>query len=179
MTIASANWYSGVVDGEHKQGAQPNSEEIVTMQHSEQIDAGPLSVGYAEDGPADGPAVILLHGWPYDIHNCVDDAPLLAAKGYRVIIPYLHGHSATRFLSSGTFRKGQRSLVAQDILHLMDALKIQKAILAGFDWGARTANIMAVLWPEQCKALVSVGGYLIGCPGANKKPLPPKTELAW
>jgi pimeloyl-ACP methyl ester carboxylesterase len=149
------------------------------MQQSGSIDAGLRSVGYAEAGPADGPAVILLHGWPYDIQNCVDDAPLLAAKGYRVIIPYLHGYATTRCLSIGTLRNGQRSLVAQDILHLMDVLKIQKAILAGFDWGARTANIMAVLWPERCKALVSVGGYLIGRPEANKKPLPSKTELAW
>jgi pimeloyl-ACP methyl ester carboxylesterase len=144
-----------------------------------QIDAGVLSVGYAEDGPTDGPAVILLHGWPYDIHSYIDVAPLLTTKGYRVIIPYLRGYGATRFLSRGTLRNGQQSVVAQDIVHLMDALKIQKAILAGFDWGARTANIVAALWPERCKALVSVSGYLIGSPEANKKPLPPKAELAW
>jgi len=154
-------------------GAQPRDE---SFNSPKQIDAGLRNVGYAEDGPADGPVVILLHGWPYDIHNCVDDAPLLAAKGYRVIIPYLYGYGTTRFLSTGTLRNGQRSLAAQDILRLMDALKIQKAILAGFDWGARTANIMAVLWPERCKALVSVGGYLIGSPEANMKPLPPKTS---
>jgi pimeloyl-ACP methyl ester carboxylesterase len=138
---------------------------------SRQIDAGLLNVGYAEHGPADGPAVILLHGWPFDIYSYVDDAPLLAAKGYRVIIPYLRGHGTTRFLASGTFRNGQKFVAAQDILHLMDALKIEKAILAGFDWGARTATIMAVLWPDRCEALVSVGGYLIGSPEANKKPL--------
>jgi len=144
-----------------------------------QIDAGLLDVGYAEDGPADGPAVILLQGWPYDIYSYVDVAPLLAAKGYRVIVPYLRGFGTTRFLSTETFRNGQQSVVALDILKLMDALKIQKAILAGFDWGGRTADIMAVLWPERCKALVSVSGYLIPSPAANKKPLPPKAELQW
>jgi pimeloyl-ACP methyl ester carboxylesterase len=160
--------------------AQPRDESVgkqgtdTTFNSPKQIDAGLLSVGYTEDGPADGPAVILLHGWPYDIHNCVDDAPLLAAKGYRVIIPYPHGYGTRRFLPSSTFRNGQQSLVAQDILHLMDALKIQKAILAGFDWGARTANIMAVLWPERCKALVSVGGYLIGSPKPTRSPCRPK-----
>src|SRR5262249_5247450 len=117
-----------------------------------QIDAGLLNVGYAEAGPADGPAVILLHGWPYDIHSYVDVAPLLASAGYRVIVPYLRGYGTTRFLSGETFRNGQQSAVALDIIALMDALKIEKAIIAGFDWGARTANIMAALWPERCKA---------------------------
>jgi pimeloyl-ACP methyl ester carboxylesterase len=144
-----------------------------------QIDAGLLNVGYAEAGPADGPAVILLQGWPYDIYSYVDVAPLLAAKGYRVIVPYLRGFGTTRFLSTETFRNGQQSVVAIDIIKLMDALKIQKAILGGFDWGGRTADIMAVLWPERCKALVSVSGYLIPSPAANKKPLPPKAELQW
>jgi pimeloyl-ACP methyl ester carboxylesterase len=144
-----------------------------------QIEAGVLSIGYAEAGRSDGPAVILLHGWPYDIYSYADVAPLLAAKGYRVIVPYLRGFGTTRFLSSDTFRNGQQSAIAQDTLHLMDSLQIEKAILAGFDWGARTADIMAVLWPERCKALVSVSGYLIGSPEANKKPLPPKAELAW
>jgi len=144
-----------------------------------QVNAGLLNVGYAEDGPANGPAVVLLHGWPYDIYSYADAAPLLSAKGYRVIVPYLRGFGTTRFLSSGTFRNGQQSVIAQDILHLMDSLRIEKAILAGFDWGARTADIMAVLWPERCKALVSVSGYLIGSPEANKKPLPPKAELQW
>ena len=143
-----------------------------------QIDAGLLNVGYAEAGPADGPAVILLHGWPYDIYSYVDVAPLLASAGYRVIVPYLRGYGTTRFLSSETFRNGQQSAVALDIIALMDALKIEKAIIAGFDWGARTADIIAALWPERCKALVSVSGYLIGSPEANKMPLPPKAELA-
>src|SRR5271154_25757 len=144
-----------------------------------QIDAGLLNVGYAEAGSTNGPAVILLHGWPYDIHSYVDVAPLLAVAGYRVIVPYLRGYGTTRFLSSETFRNGQQSVVALDIIALMDALNIQKAIIAGFDWGARTADIMAALWPERCKAIVSVSGYLIGTPESNKKPLPPKAELAW
>jgi pimeloyl-ACP methyl ester carboxylesterase len=144
-----------------------------------QIDAGLLNVGYAEAGPAGGPVVILLHGWPYDIHTYVDVAPLLAAAGYRVIVPYLRGYGTTRFLASDTMRSGQPSAVAADIIALMDALKIEKAILAGCDWGARTANIMAVLWPERCKAMVSVSGYLIGSQEAGKMPLPPKAELQW
>ncbi|MFS8054201.1 alpha/beta hydrolase [Rhizobium sp. BR 317] len=144
-----------------------------------QIDAGLLNIGYAEAGPADGPPVILLHGWPYDIHSFVDVAPLLAAQGYRVIIPYLRGYGTTRFLSANTVRNGQQSVVATDILALMDALKIQKAVLGGFDWGARTVNILAALWPERCKAMVSVSGYLIGSQEAGKKPLPPKAELQW
>jgi pimeloyl-ACP methyl ester carboxylesterase len=144
-----------------------------------QIDAGVLNVGYAEAGLANGPAVILLHGWPYDIHSYVDVAPLLASAGYRVIVPYLRGYGATRFLSSETLRNGQQSAIAVDIIALMDALKIGKAIIGGFDWGARTANIMAALWPERCKALVSVSGYLIGNPESNKMPLPPKAELEW
>jgi pimeloyl-ACP methyl ester carboxylesterase len=144
-----------------------------------QIDAGVLNVGYAEAGPANGRPVILLHGWPYDIHSYVDVAPLLASAGYRVIIPYLRGYGMTRFLSSETFRNGQQSAIAVDIIALMDALKIEKAILAGYDWGARTANIIAALWPERCKALVSVSGYLIGSLEANKTPLPPQAELEW
>ncbi len=144
-----------------------------------QIDAGLLNVGYAEAGPSTGPAVILLHGWPYDIYSFVDVTPLLAAAGYRVIVPYLRGFGTTRFLSSDTLRNGQQSVVALDIIALMDALKIEKAILAGFDWGARTADIVAALWPERCKALVSVSGYLIGSQAAGKAPLPPKAELQW
>jgi pimeloyl-ACP methyl ester carboxylesterase len=144
-----------------------------------QINAGLLNVGYAEAGPANGPAVILLHGWPYDIYSFVDVAPLLASAGYRVIVPYLRGYGTTRFLSSETFRNAQQSVVALDIIALMDALKIQKAILGGFDWGARTVAIMAVLWPERCKAIVSVSGYLIGSPAANKMPLPPAAEYAF
>jgi len=144
-----------------------------------QINAGLLNVGYAEAGPADGPAVILLQGWPYDIYSYVDVAPLLASAGYKVIVPYLRGYGTTRFLSSETFRNGQQSVVALDIIALMDALKIDKAILAGFDWGGRTADIIAVLWPERCKALVSVSGYLIPSQAANRAPLPPKAELQW
>ena len=144
-----------------------------------QIDAGELSVGYAETGPASGRVVILLHGWPYDIYSYVDVAPLLAAAGYRVIVPYLRGYGTTRFLSSTAVRNGQQSVVAVDVIALMDALKIEKAIVAGYDWGARTANIVAALWPERCKAMVSVSGYLIGSQESNKAPLPPKAELAW
>jgi pimeloyl-ACP methyl ester carboxylesterase len=144
-----------------------------------QIDAGLLNVGYAEAGPADGAPVILLHGWPYDIHSFIDVAPLLASAGYRVIVPYLRGYGTTRFLSDATVRNGQPSAVAVDTIALMDALRIEKATLAGFDWGARTANIVAALWPERCKAMVSVSGYLIGNPEAERKPLPPKAELQW
>jgi pimeloyl-ACP methyl ester carboxylesterase len=150
-----------------------------TFGQLKQIDAGVLNVGYAEAGPAGGPPVILLHGWPYDIHSFVDVAPLLASAGYRVIVPYLRGFGTTRFLSSETLRNGQPSALALDIIALMDALRIKKATLAGFDWGARTANIMAALWPERCKALVSVSGYLIGSQEAGRMPLPPKAELQW
>jgi pimeloyl-ACP methyl ester carboxylesterase len=144
-----------------------------------QIDAGVLNVGYAEDGPADGAPVILLHGWPYDIYSYVDVAPILASAGYRVIVPYLRGYGTTRFLSDATPRNGQQSVIAVDIIALMDALKIEKATIAGYDWGARTANIIAALWPERCKAMVSVSGYLIGSQEINKMPLPPKAELEW
>jgi pimeloyl-ACP methyl ester carboxylesterase len=144
-----------------------------------QIDAGLLNVGYAEAGPPRGAPVVLLHGWPYDIHSFVDVTPLLASAGYRVIVPYLRGYGTTRFLSNETFRNAQQSAVALDIISLMNALKIEKAVIGGFDWGARTANIMAALWPERCKAMVSVSGYLIGSPQANKLPLAPKAELDW
>jgi pimeloyl-ACP methyl ester carboxylesterase len=144
-----------------------------------QVNAGVLNVGYAEAGPANGPVVVLLHGWPYDIHSFVDVAPMLARAGYRVIVPYLRGYGATRFLSSETARNGQPSALGADVVALMDALKIEKATLAGFDWGARTANIVAALWPERCKAMVSVSGYLIGSQEASKMPLPPKAELEW
>jgi pimeloyl-ACP methyl ester carboxylesterase len=144
-----------------------------------QIEAGELNIGYAEAGPADGSAVILLHGWPYDIHSFVDVAPLLGSAGYRVIVPYLRGYGTTRFLSSETLRNGQQSAVALDIIALMDGLKIEKAVVAGFDWGARTADIMAVLWPERCRGIVSVSGYLIGSQAANQTPYPPKPTLAF
>jgi len=145
----------------------------------QQIDADVLNVGYAEAGPSDGPAVMLLHGWPYDIHSYVDVAPRLSAQGYRVIVPYLRGYGTTRFLSSDTFRNGQQAVVAVDIIALMDALRIERAILAGFDWGARTADIIAAIFPERCKALVSVSGYLIGSQQAGQVPLSPQAELQW
>jgi pimeloyl-ACP methyl ester carboxylesterase len=144
-----------------------------------QIDAGVLNVAYAEAGPADGPTVILLHGWPYDIYSFVDVAPLLASAGYRVLVPYLRGYGATRFLSSETVRNGQPSALAVDAIAFMDALKIEKATLAGFDWGARTANIVAALWPDRCGGMVSVSGYLIGNQESGKTPLPPSAELQW
>ena len=144
-----------------------------------QVDAGLLNVGYAEVGPASGPPVILLHGWPYDIYSFVDVAPLLASAGYRVIVPYVRGCGTTRFRSAETFRNGQPAAVATDLIDFMDALAIRKAVLAGFDWGARTANIVGALWPERCKAMVSVSGYLIGNQEAGKLPLPPKNELQW
>jgi pimeloyl-ACP methyl ester carboxylesterase len=164
-------------------GAQAQSSNAAPANRSfgplKQIDAGVLNVGYAEAGPADGPAVILLHGWPYDIHTYADVAPLLASAGYRVIVPYLRGYGTTRFLSGDTPRNGQQAVLAVDVVALMDALKIERAIVGGCDWGARTANIVAALWPERVKAMVSVSGYLIGNREANKKPLPPKAELQW
>ena len=141
--------------------------------------AGVLSIGYAETGPAAGPPVILLHGWPYDIQSFAEAVPLLAAAGFRVIVPYLRGYGTTRFLADDTLRNGQQSALAVDVVALMDALGIGQAVLAGFDWGARTACIVAALWPERCKALVSVSGYLIGNPAANRAPLAPRAELAW
>lgn len=143
------------------------------------VKAGELEIGYADAGPQDGPAVLLLHGWPYDIHSYVDVAPILAAEGYRVVIPHLRGYGTTRFLSDDTMRNGQQSAFAVDMIALMDALGINSAIIAGYDWGARTADIMAALWPERCRALVSVSGYLIGSQAINAMPLPPKAELAW
>jgi pimeloyl-ACP methyl ester carboxylesterase len=185
MTIAAAQFaLSGSARAQSNKTKTAELPRVKPGAHTsfaplKQIDAGLLNVGYAEAGPADGPAVLLLHGWPYDIHSYVDVAPLLASAGYRAIVPYLRGYGTTRFLSSETVRNGQPSAVAVDMIALMDALKIEKATLAGFDWGARTANIMAALWPERCKAMVSVSGYLIGSPEAGKMPLPPKAELAW
>ncbi|MEH2494571.1 pimeloyl-ACP methyl ester carboxylesterase [Bradyrhizobium sp. AZCC 1678] len=144
-----------------------------------QIDAGVLNVGYAEMGPAGGPVAILLHGWPYDIYAFVDVAPILAQAGYRVIVPYLRGYGTTRFLSGETPRNGEPAAMAVDIIALMDALNIRKAVVAGFDWGARTADIIAALWPERCRALVSVSGYLISSQAAGSAPLPPQAELQW
>jgi pimeloyl-ACP methyl ester carboxylesterase len=144
-----------------------------------QINAGLLNIAYAEAGPIDAPAVILLHGWPYDIHSFVDVMPLLASVGYRVLVPYLRGYGPTRFLSGETFRNGQPSALAVDVTAFMDALGIEKATLAGFDWGARSADIVAALWPERVKALIAVSGYLIGSQETGKMPLPPKAELEW
>jgi pimeloyl-ACP methyl ester carboxylesterase len=158
-------------------GSKPGSN--TSFGALKQIDAGLLNIGYAEAGPADGPPVILLHGWPYDIHSFVDVAPLLASQGYRVIVPHLRGHGTTRFLSSKTVRNAQQSVVALDIIALMDALKIRKAVIGGFDWGARTACIMAAIFPERCKALVSVSGYLMTNVETSKLPLPPKAEHDW
>jgi pimeloyl-ACP methyl ester carboxylesterase len=149
------------------------------LQSLKQVDAGVLNVGYVEAGSPTGQPVILLHGWPYDIHSFAEVVPVLASAGYRVIVPYLRGYGTTRIRSKDTVRNGQPSAVAVDMIALMDALNIQQAVLAGFDWGARTADIIAALWPERCKALVSVSGYLIGGQEAGKKPLPPKAELAW
>jgi pimeloyl-ACP methyl ester carboxylesterase len=144
-----------------------------------QVDAGLLNVGYAEAGPGDGPAAVLLHGWPYDINSYVDVVPLLASAGYRVVVPYLRGFGTTRFLSEATFRNGEQAALAVDVIALMDALRIERAILAGFDWGARTAGIVAALWPERCTGLVSVSGYLIGSQSAGTVPLPPEAEHQW
>jgi pimeloyl-ACP methyl ester carboxylesterase len=157
----------------------PTSPSGLTFDSLKQINAGVLNVGYAEAGPANGPAVILLHGWPYDIHAFADVTPLLAAKGYRVIVPYLRGSGTTRFLSADTVRNGEQAAIAVDAIALMDALKIKKAIIGGFDWGSRTAAIMAALWPDRVKALVAVSGYIIVNLQANLQPLPPKAELGW
>ncbi len=180
MTVAAAQL--GIVGSANAQAAETPPAETGThtsFRSLKQIDAGILNVGYAEDGPADGSPVVLLHGWPYDIHSYVDVAPMLASAGYRVIVPYLRGYGATRFLSDTTPRNGQQAVIAVDIIALMDALHISKAVFGGYDWGARTANIIAALWPERCKAMVSVSGYLIGSQRANKAPLPPQAELQW
>jgi pimeloyl-ACP methyl ester carboxylesterase len=175
--IGSAGAQAGKVKSTGLPATKPGTH--TSFASLKQIDAGVLNVGYAEAGPADGSPVVLLHGWPYDIHSFVDVTPLLASAGYRVIVPYLRGYGTTRFLSNETVRNGQPSAIAVDIVALMDALKVEKATLAGFDWGARTANIVAALWPERCKAMVSVSGYLIGSREAGRMPLPPKAELQW
>jgi pimeloyl-ACP methyl ester carboxylesterase len=185
MTLAAAQF--GMIGSANAQAIKPSAKALPEIKPGantsfgtlKQIDAGVLNIGYAEAGPADGPPVILLHGWPYDIYSFVDVAPLLASAGYRVIVPYVRGYGTTRFLSGDTVRNGQQSVVAVDVINLMDALKIQKATIGGFDWGARSADIVAALWPERCKALVSVSGYLIGSQAAGKAPLPPKAELQW
>ncbi len=184
MTVAAAQLGMGSLAAAQSSKARPVIPAIKPGTHTslgpiKQIEAGLLDVGYAEAGPVGGPPVILLHGWPYDIHSYVDVAPLLAAAGYRVIVPYLRGYGTTRFLSDGTLRNGQPSALALDTVALMDALKLEKPVIAGFDWGARTADIIAALWPERCKALVAVSGYLIGSQAAGRMPLPPKAELEW
>jgi pimeloyl-ACP methyl ester carboxylesterase len=181
VRISSAVAQPGKKNDKNMTPAMPgtNGSSGTTFGPLKQIEAGLLNVGYAEAGRANGPAVLLLHGWPYDIYSFVDVTPLLASAGYHVFVPYLRGYGTTRFLSDDTFRNGQPSVVAVDIINLMDALKIDKAIIAGFDWGARTADIMAVLWPERCKGIVSVSGYLIGSQESGKAPLPPNAELEW
>jgi pimeloyl-ACP methyl ester carboxylesterase len=184
-TLAAAEiGLSGAADAQSKTGNEKNTIQPGVSKNAgfgplKQIDAGLLDVGYVETGPPGGKPVILLHGWPYDIYSFAEVAPVLTAKNYRVIVPYLRGYGSTRFLSGETFRNGQPSALALDIVSLMDALKIEKAILGGFDWGARTANIVAALFPERCRAMVSVSGYLIGSQTAGKTPLPPKAELEW
>ena len=166
-------------DNNKKQATGNNYDDRKSFDSIKQINAGLLNVGYAEAGPTNGSPVILLHGWPYDIHTYADVASLLESAGYRVIIPYLRGYGSTTFLSDKTLRNGQQSALALDIIDLMNALKIEKAIIGGCDWGARTANIIAALWPGRCKGMVSVSGYLIGSREANKNPLPPAAELQW
>jgi len=185
ITIAAAQL--GMIGSALAQSSKPNPASVPAIKPGtntsfgplKQIDAGVLSISYVEAGPASVKPVILLHGWPYDIHSFVDVAPLLMAKGYRIIVPFLRGYGPTRFLSPDTFRNGQPAALAVDVTALMDALKIDTAILAGFDWGGRSADIIAALWPERCKALVSVSGYLIGSQELGKTPLPPKNELEW
>jgi pimeloyl-ACP methyl ester carboxylesterase len=169
---------------ENKSSASHSTDAVMSAHGKwftdlKQIDAGVLNVGYAEAGPANGPVVLLLHGWPYDIQSYADVAPLLTARGYRVIVPYLRGYGTTRFRAADTLRNGQQSALAVDAIDLMDALRVDKAIVAGFDWGSRTAGIMGALWPERCKALVLVSGYLVVNREANQQPLPPKAELGW
>jgi len=184
-TLAAAQF--GLSQAARAQTARPKAAPVpsttpgthTTFAPIKHINAGALNVGYAEAGPANGPVALLLHGWPYDIYSFVDVAPLLAARGYRVIIPYLRGYGSTTFLSPDAMRNGQPSAIAADMIALMDALHIQNAVVAGFDWGARTADIMAALWPDRCRGLVSVSGYLIGSQAAGKQPLPPEAELQW
>ncbi len=175
LGAAAAAIPAGLAGGALGQSGKPPP----SFANLKQIDAGLLSVGYAEAGPADGPATLLLHGWPYDIHAFVDVVPLLVAAGHRVIVPYVRGYGSTRFLSKETLRNGQPSALAVDAVALLDKLGIEKATVAGFDWGARTADIVAALWPQRCNALVAVSGYLIGNQKAGMVPLPPKAELEW
>lgn len=176
--VASGLMLSGVVLAEpaDQVAASTVPPELVANRH---VNAGDLSIGYAEVGPANGEVIILLHGWPYDINSYAEVAPQLASRGYRVIVPHLRGYGTTTFLSPATPRNGQPAALASDVIALMDALNIPRATLAGYDWGARSADIVAAVWPERVKALVSVSGYLIGSQEANRKPLPPSAELQW
>jgi len=176
--------FTGINSLQAKPAAKPTNgikpiRDLRTFTNIKQIKTALLDIGYADEGPANGPVVILLHGWPYDIHSFADVSSLLTAQGYRVLIPHLRGHGTTRFLSAQTLRNGQQAAIAADIIEFMDALKIKSAVIGGFDWGGRTADIVAALWPERCKALVSVSGYLIGSQQGNKKPLPPVAEYSW
>ena len=176
VSSASEHWVTQMsVDASPDSAAVPSS----SFGPLRQIDAGILNVGYVDTGPAEGPVVVLLHGWPYDIHSYIDVCPGLAKAGYRVIVPFLRGFGTTRFLSDETSRNGEQAVLAVDVIALMDALDIENAIVAGFDWGARTANVVAALWPERCNGLVPVSGYLIGSQQAGKLPLPPEAEVQW
>ncbi|MHA7776023.1 alpha/beta fold hydrolase [Roseibium sp. M-1] len=179
LTLAAAEFGAASLARAASSAGATVSGGSVAFQNLKQIKAGVLDIGYAEAGPEDGPAVLLVHGWPYDIHSFADVAPILASRGYRVIVPHLRGYGTTRFQSTDAPRNAQQSVFAADMIALMDALGIEKAIVAGFDWGARTVNIMAALWPERCQAMVSVSGYLIGSQKGNGKPLPPAAEHLW
>ncbi len=160
-------------------GGQGNETSGATFGPVKQVEAGSLNVGYVDAGPLDGPAVVLLHGWPYDIHSFAEVTPILTGAGCRVVVPHLRGHGTTRFLADETARNGEQAAVAVDVIALLDALGIGEAVLGGFDWGARTAAIVAALWPERCNGLISVSGYLIGSQQAGEQPLPPAAELQW
>ena len=179
VTAVVAALFGGAANARRPVASRPPDRPVPSFGPVRQIDAGDLSIGYVEVGPADGPAVILFHGWPYDIHSFAEVAPLLVEQGYRAIIPHLRGHGTTTFRSPQTPRNGQPAALAADGVALMDALGIRQAIVGGFDWGARTAAIMAVLWPQRCRALVSVSGYLIGNRAAAARPLLPRQELQW
>lgn len=180
MTAATVGFaVSNDAGGQTNANKRGGSDAARTFTSLKQIRAGVLNIGYAEQGPADGPVVILLHGWPYDIHSYVEVANILASENYRVIVPHLRGYGTTQFVEASAVRNAQQSAFAVDVIALMDALKIERAILGGFDWGARTADIVAALWPERCKALVSVSGYLIGNQKTGLAPLPPAAELQW
>src|SRR5260221_8907643 len=185
--IAVAGAHLGAMSAAPMQSGAPPVQSGAAPVHSDaanafglhQINAGLLSIGYVDEGRRDAPSVVLLHGWPYDIHSFVDVTPRLVSAGYRVIVPYLRGYGTTRFLSNGTFRNGQPAAVAMDAVELMNALRIERATIAGFDWGARSADIIAALWPERCKGLVSVSGYLIGSQAGGRTPLSPAAEYQW